>query len=84
MTDTKILISFVAFCNEPSPIELGTLCYTDMSDGIIQKIEGNRVQLWHLYKKYEQWWKIKDITTESNLSRYGIDKCLEIYINNKN
>lgn len=81
--DIEALKQFVAFCNTPLKIEIGVTCSTDMSDGIVQKVDGEKVELWHMYKGYEQWWNIKNIkSAETNLSRLGINKCLEMFLQN--
>jgi len=82
--DIDNLKAFVDYCNERLPIEIGVTCHTDMSDGIVQKIDGKNAELWHMYKGYEMWWEIKELTSaETNLSKFGINKCLELYINKK-
>lgn len=79
--DIDNLNSFVNYCNELLPIDIGVICYTDMSDGKVIRIDGKRVELWHMYKGYEQWWNIKEIqSAETNISRYGINECLKKYI----
>lgn len=79
--DINILFEFVKYCNTPLPISIGVICHTDMSDGEVLKITNTEVYLYHFNKGYEQWWELKNVSSaETNLSKFGINKCLENYI----